>query len=305
MTEDVQVFVDAIALGSIYALMAVGIGLVFGVLRLVNFAYGQLIMAGAYALALTNDQPVLLSIALCFGVVLALSLAMEFAAFRPLRRASPTTMLVATFAISYLLQNIALVRFGAIGKIVVVIPTLSEPITIGGVHIRWITIVTILVAIAVFAALTLLLTRTTIGLQMRAASIDSQTARLLGVRANAVITTAVLISGVIAAIVAVILPMAVPERLLVSPDYALRETIIVLVGVVVGGIDRLLTATLGGFTMGLAVGLLSGFLPSTGTWPFTSSVYLDGAVFMLVIIVLLLRPEGLFVRGRRAAVERV
>lgn len=305
MTEDVQTLVDAVALGSIYALMAVGIGLVFGVLRLVNFAYGQLIMAGAYALALTNDQPVLLSIALCFAVVLALSLAMEFAAFRPLRRASPTTMLVATFAISFLLQNIALVRFGAIGKIIVVIPELSESVTIGGVHIRWITIVTILVAIAVFAALTILLTKTTIGLQMRAASIDPQTARLLGVRANAVITTAVLVSGVIAAIIAVILPMAVPERLLVGPDYALRETIIVLVGVVVGGIDRLLTATLGGFTMGLAVGLLSGFLPSSGTWPFSSSVYLDSAVFMLVIIVLLLRPEGLFVRGRRTALERV
>ena len=119
------------------------------------------------------------------------------------------------------------------------IPKLSEPLTIGGVHIRWITIVTILLAIGVFAALTLLLTKTTIGLQMRAASIDSQTARLLGVRANAVITAAVVVSGVIAAIVAVILPMAVPERLLVAPDYALRETIIVLVGVVVGGIDRL------------------------------------------------------------------
>ena len=305
MSEHVQTLVDAVALGSIYALMAVGIGLVFGVLRLVNFAYGQLIMAGAYALALTNDQPVLVSIALCFAVVLALSLAMEFAAFRPLRQTSPTTMLVATFAISYLLQSIALVRFGAIGKIIVVIPKLSEPVTIGSVHIRWITIVTIIVAIAVFAALTLLLTKTTIGLQMRAASIDPQAARLLGVRANAVITTAVLVSGVIAAIVAVILPMAVPERLLVGPDYALRETIIVLVGVVVGGIDRLLTATLGGFTMGLAVGLLSGFLPSSGTWPFTSSVYLDSAVFVLVIIVLLLRPEGLFVRGRRTALERV
>ncbi len=102
--------------------MAVGIGLVFGVLRLVNFAYGQLIMAGAYALALTNDSPVVVSIATCFAVVLALSLAMEFVAFRPLRRASPTTMLVATFGISYLLQSIALVRFGAIGKIIVVIP---------------------------------------------------------------------------------------------------------------------------------------------------------------------------------------
>jgi branched-chain amino acid transport system permease protein len=230
---------------------------------------------------------------------------MEFAAFRPLRRASPTTMLVATFAISYLLQSIALVRFGAIGKIVVVIPRLSEPVTIAGLHIRWITIVTILLAIGVFAALTLLLTKTTLGLQMRAASIDSQTARLLGVRANAVITAAVLISGVIAAIVAVILPMAVPERLLVSPDYALRETIIVLVGVVVGGIDRLLSATLGGFTMGFAVGMLSGYLPSSGSWPFTSSVYLDSAVFMLVILVLLLKPEGLFSHGRRTAVERL
>jgi branched-chain amino acid transport system permease protein len=305
MTEHVQTLLDAIALGSIYALMAIGIGLVFGVLRLVNFAYGQLIMAGAYTLALTNDRPVVLSIALCFGVVLALSLAMELVAFRPLRQASPTTMLVATFAISYLLQSIALVRFGAIGKIVVVIPELNESFTIGGLHVRWITIVTILVATSVFAALTVFLSRTSIGLQMRAASIDSRTARLLGVRANAVITVAVLVSGVIAAIVAVILPMAVPERLLVGPDFALRETIIVLVGVVVGGIDRLLSATLGGFTMGFAVGALSGFLPSSGSWPFTSSVYLDSAVFMLVIVVLLLRPEGLFARGRRTVVERV
>ncbi len=305
MTEHVQTLLDAVALGSIYGLMAIGIGLVFGVLRLVNFAYGQLVMAGAYALALTQDVSVVLSVALCFAVVLALSLAMELAAFRPLRNASPTTMLVATFAISYLLQSIALVRFGAIGKILVVIPQLTKPLTIGSLHVRWITIVTILVAAGVFAALTLFLTRTSIGLQMRAASIDSETARLLGVRANAVITVAVLISGAIAALVAVILPMAVPERILVTPDYALRETIIVLVGVVVGGIDRLLTATLGGFTMGFLVGALSGFLPSSGSWPFTSSVYLDSAVFMLVIVVLLLRPEGLFTRSRRSVVERV
>jgi branched-chain amino acid transport system permease protein len=292
-TGDAQTLLDATALGSIYALMAIGIGLVFGVLRLVNFAYGQLIMAGAYALALTQGEPVLLSIGICFAVVLGLSLAMELAVFRPLRSASPTTMLVATFAISFLLQSIALVRFGAIGKIVVVIPGLTTLLTVGGLNVRWITPVTIVVAVCVFAALTLFLNRTTIGLHMRAASIDSDTARLLGVRANAVITVAVLISGLIAAIVAVILPMAVPERILVGPDYALRETIIVLVGVVVGGIDRLLSATLGGFAMGFLVGAL------------TSSVYLDSAVFMLVILVLLLRPEGLFTRSRRSVVERV
>jgi branched-chain amino acid transport system permease protein len=303
--QHVQTLLDATALGAIYALMAIGIGLVFGVLRLVNFAYGQLVMVGAYALALTQDIPVVLSIALCFAVVLAFSLAMELAVFRPLRGASPTTMLVATFAVSYLLQSIALVRFGAIGRILVVIPGLTQPFALGGLRFRWITIVTILVAVAVFAALTLFLSRTSIGLQMRAASIDSQTARLIGVRANAVITVAVLVSGAIAAIVAVILPMAVPERVLVTPDYGLRETIIVLVGVVVGGIDRLLSATLGGFAIGFAFGVLSGFLPSSGSWPFTSGVYLDSAVFMLVIVVLLLRPEGLFSRSRASAVQRV
>jgi branched-chain amino acid transport system permease protein len=303
MTQDVQTFLDAVALGSIYALMAIGIGLVFGVLRLVNFAYGQLIMAGGYAIALTSDHSPLVSISVCLGVVLALSLAMELVAFRPLRNASPATMLVATFAISYLLQSIALVKFGAIGKFAVVFPGLSDFVTVGGVSIRWITVVSIGVAVVAFVSLTLLLGRTTIGLQMRAASIDPQTARLLGVRANRVITVAVLVAGVIAAIVAVILPMA--QSPLVAPDTGLRETIIVLVGVVVGGIDRLLSATLGGFTMGFAVGMLSGYLPSTGSWPFTSSVYLDSAVFMLVIVVLLLRPEGLFAHGRQTAAERV
>lgn len=303
MTQDLQILLDAVALASIYALMAIGIGLVFGVLRLVNFAYGQLIMAGGYAIALTSDHPPLVSIGVCFAVVLGLSLAMELVAFRPLRQASPTTMLVATFAISYLLQSIALVRFGAIPKFAVVFPGLSNFVTIGGLNVRWITLVSIGTAIVAFTALALLLGRTTVGLQMRAASIDPQTARLLGVRANRVITVAVLVAGLLAAIVAVILPMA--QSPLVAPDTGLRETIIVLVGVVVGGMDRLLTATLGGFTMGLAVGVLSGYLPSTGSWPFTSSVYLDSAVFMLVIVVLLLRPEGLFARGRRTAVERV
>jgi branched-chain amino acid transport system permease protein len=305
MTQDIQILLDSVALGSIYALMAIGIGLVFGVLRLVNFAYGQLIMAGGYAIALTSDRSPAVSIAVCLAVVLALSLAMELAAFRPLRRssASPMTMLVATFAISYLLQSIALVKFGAIGKFAVLFPELSDFVTIGGLSIRWITLVSIGMAVVVLSALALLLGRTTIGLQMRAASIDPQTARLLGVRANRVITLAVLIAGVLAAIVAVILPMA--QSPLVAPDFGLRETIIVLVGVVVGGIDRLLSATLGGFTMGLAVGLLSGYLPSTGSWPFTSSVYLDSAVFMLVIVVLLLRPAGLFAPPRQSAVERV
>src|SRR6187549_2976047 len=107
----VQNLIDASALGSVYPLMAVGIGLVFGVLRIVNFAYGQLIMAGAYTLALTNGWNPFLSIVMCFVVVLGLTLLMDVVVFRPLRGAEPATMLIATFAVSLLLYYIALLRF--------------------------------------------------------------------------------------------------------------------------------------------------------------------------------------------------
>ena len=145
---DLQVQIDAIGLGAIYALMAVGIGLVFGVLRLVNFAYGQLIMAGAFALALASewDWPVWAGIALCFAVVLALSVALEWLVFRPLRLQSPAVMLVATFAVAFLLQSIALLWFGPLGKPAASLVTLNRPVTIGTLEIRKVTIVAIVVA---------------------------------------------------------------------------------------------------------------------------------------------------------------
>jgi branched-chain amino acid transport system permease protein len=293
-----QTLSDAVGLGAIYALMAVGIGLVFGVLRLVNFAYGQLVMAGAYTLAFTSAWPVPLSIAACFGVVVALSLAMETVVFRPLRGQSPAVMLVTTFAIAFLLQAIALIidlRDDTLGEVAASITSLNEPISVGGVNIRKITLVSVAVAAFALLALALLLTRTTIGLHTRAAATDFRTARLLGVRANRVIAFSVVLSGLLAAAVAVMMTVQFP---LVSPDFALRDTIVVLVGVVVGGIDRLWTATLGGFTIGFVSGVLNGALPTDKT------VYLPSAVFALVILVLLLRPAGLFAWGRRAAVER-
>jgi branched-chain amino acid transport system permease protein len=296
-TIDAQTVVDAVGLGSIYALMAVGIGLVFGVLRLINFAYGQLVMAGAYTLAFTSNWPTAASIAACFAVVLALSVVLERAAFRPLRTQSPAVMLVATFAIAFLLQSVALVldvRDGTIGEPARSLGSLNQAVEIAGVDVRKVTLVAIAVAALSLGLLALLLARTTIGLHMRAAAADFHTARLLGVRADRVIATAVLLSGVLAATVAVILTVQAP---LVAPDFALKETIVVLVGVVVGGIDRLWTATLGGFTIGFASGLINGALPTDKT------VYLPSAVFALVILVLLLRPEGLF--GRGAAVERL
>jgi branched-chain amino acid transport system permease protein len=296
---DGQVIADAIGLGSTYALMAVGIGLVFGVLRLVNFAYGQLIMAGAYTLAYTSNWPVGWSILACFVVVIALSLAMERAVFRPLREQSPAVMLVTTFAISFVLQAVALffdIRDNTIGEPASSLSSLNRSIAIAGVDVRKVTIVAVLVAVGALAALALLLGRTEIGLRTRAAAADFRTARMLGVKANQVIGLAVVLSGGLAAAVAVILTVQSP---LVSPDFALKDTIVVLVGVVVGGIDRLWTATLGGFLIGFTTGIVNGALPTENT------VFLPSFVFALVILVLLLRPAGLFVRGRSSVVDRV
>jgi branched-chain amino acid transport system permease protein len=296
---DAQTLVDATGLGAVYALMAVGIGLVFGVLRLVNFAYGQLVMVGAYTLAFTASWPVAASIAACVLVVVALSMVMDRAVFRPLRNESPAVMLVTTFAIAFVLQAAALlvdIRDDTIGEIATSIASFNQAVDVAGTDVRKITIAAVIVTGVVLGLLALLLTQTTIGLHMRAAATDFGTARLLGVKADAVISFAVLLSGVLAAIVAVILTVQNP---FVGPDFALRETIVVLVGVVVGGIDRLWTATLGGFAIGFATGVINGVLPTD------KSVFLPSAVFALVILVLLLRPAGLFAWGRQTAVERM
>jgi branched-chain amino acid transport system permease protein len=298
---DAQTVVDAIGLGAVYALMAVGIGLVFGVLRLVNFAYGQIVMAGAYALAFTSQAgwPTWAGIAMCVLVTVAVSTVMDRLVFRPLRTQSPAVMLVTTFAVAFLLQNVALlidVHDDTIGEPAASVASLNRAVTVWGVEIRKVTIVAVVVAVVSLGLLALLLTRTRIGLQMRAAAADFGTARLLGVRANTVISAAVLLSALLAAAVAVILTVQNP---LVSPDFALKDTIIVLVGVVVGGIDRLWTAMLGGFAIGFVTGVINGALPTDKT------VFLPSLVFALVIVVLLIRPAGLFARGRAGVVERL
>ena len=297
LNVDWQTLADALALGAVYALMAVGIGLVFGVLRLVNFAYGQLVMAGAYALAFASqwNWPGWAGILLCFAVVLALSIVMDRLVFRPLRTQSPAVMLVATFAVAFLLQSVALLWFGPLGKIASSLAPLNRPFVISGVDIRKIAVVAIIVAILCLVALQMLLTRTTVGLQMRAAAMDFRTARMLGVRANRVIAGAVLISGALAAVVAIMLTVQTP---LVTPDFALRDTIVVLAGVVLGGLNRPVPATLGGFAIGFASGLLGGALPTT------QSQYLPSILFAAVILVLLVRPNGLFTR-RHESLERV
>src|SRR5579871_2601031 len=264
-------------------------------MRLINLAYGELITAGAFTLGYLSNQSALVAILACVGVVLVFSLVQEIA-FRPLRGSSPATMLVATFGVSYLLQNVYLLAFGSRGKAVSTLGGLNTAIDIGSLRVRWISIVALLAGGILLALTALLLNRTTVGIQIRAAAADFRTARILGVRANRVISFSFLVSGFLAAAVAVLLTVQSP---LVTPDFGVQVTLFALVGVVVGGLDRLWTATLGGFGIGFATSLVGAELPSS------SSVYLPSFIYGIVIVVLLLRPNGVFTGPGTPAAERV
>jgi len=291
-----QSIIDAVALGALYALVAVGIALVFGVLRLVNFAHSELITIGAYMLAITSSWPRPVSIVLCLAASVALALLTERIAFRPLRGAAPATMLVTTFAVSFALQAVWLTLWGPEGKSADVLGSLNRTAISGDVVVRWVTLVELAGGALMLGGLVLLLTRTEIGLQMRAAAVDPRAARLLGVRADRVIAVAFALAGLSAGIVALLLTVQQP---LVTPTFGLQITILALVGVVVGGMDRLTSATIGGFFVGLATSILGDLLPSD------DRVFLPSFVFLLVIVVLLVRPAGLFSPLRATTVERI
>ena len=291
-----QAIIDAIAVGALYALVAVGLGLVFGVMRLINFAYGEVITAGAYSLYVTRNLPLSVSVVICFAVCVAMSLMIEEIAFRPLRGASPATTLVATFAVAIALEAVWLIAFTPQGKTADLLATLNQSATHGSVHIRWLTITELAAGIVLLGGTALILARTTIGLQMRAAATDFRAARLLGVRANRVIRFAFVLAGVLAAVVSLLLTVSQP---LVTPTFGLDVTILALVGAVLGGIDRLAIATAGGFLIGFLISFLGDELPSS------LSSFSTSFTFGVVILALLLRPAGLFAPLGQSSVDRV
>ncbi len=289
-----QTLIDGIALGVLYALVAMGIGLVFGVMRLVNFAHGELLTVGAYTLFLTKGLPVVVRAVIALGAVLGLALVMEFV-YRPLRQVAAGTMLVATFAVSFLLQNGFLLVFGSQGEAMEFLPQLNRALEIGDLRIRWITLIAIGLGAGMLAFMGWLFSRTTIGLQMRAAAADFRTAQVLGVRAGRVAMLSFVLAGLLAGVVTLVLAV---QRPLATPDFGFFILVPALVGVVVGGLGRVVPATAGGFVIGLATVALGDFLPSGGR------VFLNSFLFMAVITVLLIKPDGMFTRSS-AVSERV
>src|SRR3984885_2522357 len=202
MEHAVQTLVDAVSVGSLYALTALGIGLIFGVMRLINFAHGELITFAAYTLLALFGLPVPLMLFGAIAVAVALALVTERAAFRPLRNADPTTLLISSFAVSFFLQKLLILVVGSRLKGVNFFPELARQTEFFGIRLQLLQIVTIVVGIVLLVALTWFLRATRLGLHIRAAAEDFRMARVLGVRANNVITGAFALSGLLAAAVA-------------------------------------------------------------------------------------------------------
>jgi branched-chain amino acid transport system permease protein len=294
MDRVIQTMVDAVSVGGLYALTALGIGLIFGVMRLINFAHGELITATAYALLALFGQP--LPVVLLGGLVAAvlLALATERAAFRPLRGADPATLLIVSFAVSFFLQKTLILFVGSRPKGIDFLPALGRQIDLFGVRLQILQFVTILVSATLLAGLTWVLKGTRFGLHMRAAAEDFRMARMLGVRANQVIAGAFAISAVLAAAVSF---LVVAQSGIVQPRMGLQLVIIAFVGTVIGGLGSLAGAALGGFLVGVATILLQALLPPD------LRVFREAFVFAAVTLVLLFRPEGLM--PARGLKERV
>jgi branched-chain amino acid transport system permease protein len=290
MNEAIRFIVDVASLGSLYALMALGLVLVYGILRLVNFAYGELIMIAGYTLYLLSGSPLpwLVMAACAVVAALAASVLTERVAFRPVREKSLTAMLITSFAVSTLFQNAALLFISPRARLVPLPDLFSESIVIGGMIFFVRELLAIVVSISMLVLFTALLNRTVLGIALRAAADNFRMTRMLGVPANLVIGVAFAISGFLAGIVAL---FWLGRTASVMPGIGLEPLIVAFVATVLGGMQSLVGAVVGGYVLALMTVGINTFLPQALV------DYRQAFTFSLVILILLFRPEGL-VRGK-------
>jgi branched-chain amino acid transport system permease protein len=282
----VQNLIDAVSLGSLYALVALGMALIFGIMRLVNFAHGELLMIAGYAAILIAGVAWPILIIPLVAVTIVAAIGMERLAFRPVREADAATLLVTSFALSFFLQNLAMLIFGPLPKTTTISGDLLESWEIAFFHLGKRNVLTLAITLALLAALGLFLNRTRLGVEMRAAAEDFRMARLLGVRANRVIAASFAISGFLAGIAAFLL---VAQTGTVSPTMGLSAVLAGFVAIVMGGMGSLRGAVIGGMVLGILTVALQAYLPDDLRF------YRDAFVYTAVIVILLFRPQGIIV----------
>ena len=304
MTALLQILFDAVSLGSLYALGALGIALIFGVMRLVNFAHGDYIAFCVFALlwpsidaaaiVFAGKLPAYLLIPLVLAIGAGLSVLSEILVFRRFRNANPATMMIASFALGFVIKYFLLMLYSSRPKSIDLWSNLSLPVEILGARIPLLQVITVLATIAIVLALTAFLKRTRFGLEMRAAAENFTMARMLGVKANRVIMLAFALSGMLAAAIGLIL---VSQTGTVDIQMGMSVMLVAFIATVIGGLGSLPGAVIAGFLIGGASVLMQVLLPLNAR-PFR-----DAFVYGAVIAILIWRPNGLF--APKSAQQRV
>ncbi|MBC8196056.1 MAG: branched-chain amino acid ABC transporter permease [Acidimicrobiia bacterium] len=286
MTELLQNLIDGLGRGSIYALLALGVAVIFGVMHLLNFAHGELITVSGYASfwALGAGWSWYVMVPLIVAVSVATSLLIERVAFSRVRGADDFTLLLTSFGVHFVVSAIFLLYVSASVKTFPRPTWVTNTYAVGSLRIEVFDTVVIVVTVATLVATTLILQRTTFGLSLRAAAADFDTARLMGVRSNSVIRGAFALSGVLAGIASVFWLMRSGST---SPTAGIDPMLKGVLAALIGGLGSLRGAVLGGFTLGLAEVILRSRLPDS------VASLTEGVVFLLIALLFIFRPQGL------------
>ncbi|SFG84737.1 branched-chain amino acid transport system permease protein [Desulfotomaculum arcticum] len=283
----IQQLTNALSLGSIYALTAIGYTIVYGILRLINFAHGDILMLGAYFAGIIFVQlamPFPAAIILSMMLAALIGVTIERAAYRPLRRATEETTLITSFAVSILMQNLAMMIFSPQPKKFEIPGFLQTVHTMGNVSFTNMKVLIILLSVVLMVALTIFIKRTKMGIAMRASAENIDASTMMGIDVNAVVRVAFIIGSSLAAVAGLMLGGQYGQ---VSPLMGFVPGLKAFVAAVIGGIGNIPGAALGGYLLGIGEVLFVGLLPSQ------FSEFRDAFVFIVLILVLLVRPTGI------------
>lgn len=281
-----QQLINGISLGSLYGLVAIGYTMVYGILRLINFAHGDLLMFAAYVAIYGSTLfalPWYLSFPLAIIATGGMGILLDRSAYKPLRNAPRISLLISAIGASFLLENLALVIIGGVPRAFPRPPAFDRVLVFWGLHVQVLTLYTPVVTILLLLGLLYVVFRTKVGKAMRAASKDFETTRLMGINLDRVIAVTFLLGSMLAAAGGIMWAMKYPQ---VNPFMGIIPGIKAFVAAVLGGIGNIVGAVIGGFLLGLAEVLIVALVPGLAQ-------YRDAFAFIILILVLLFRPTGI------------
>ena len=283
ITKNLPYLMAGISVGGQYALIAIGYTMVYGILRLINFAHGDIFMvAGLIMVYAVTVMPMPLALLLVVVATVALGFLVERAAYKPLRSAPRMSVMISAIGVSYLLQNLALYITGGLSQQYPAIPWLSDTVTILGATTKRVTLVTPVLTIILVVVLGLLIKYTKVGMAMRAASRDFETSQLMGIKINSVISMTFVIGSFLAAVGSM---LYFTNYTGVTPTAGAMPGLKAFVAAVFGGIGSIPRAVIGAFIIGICENIIKGV-----GW----TTFSDAFTFALLIVILIAKPTGLF-----------